>query len=150
MTKKFSALLLCSILFAFQYAPAQAWEATGHRVVARVVDRYLSPKARRGVENLLSPGENLPDISVWADEFRGAGARSAAGVQALLLLGSAYLRRRVGETVGDPALGFRGVHAELDAFQTLGDCRKSLAQRNANPQMVAERALLVLREACAR
>ncbi len=43
MTKKFSALLLCSILFAFQYAPAQAWEATGHRVVARVADRYLVP-----------------------------------------------------------------------------------------------------------
>ena len=92
----------------------------------------------------------LPDLLDWAEEYRGARAPAAAGVQTLLLLCSAFLRRRVGETIGDPALGDRGVRAELDAFQTLGDCRKSLAQRNANPQMVAERALLVLREACAR
>ena len=32
----------------------------------------------------------------------------------------------------------------------LATCRKTLVQRNANPQMVAERALLSLREACAR
>ena len=30
---------------------------------------------------------------------------------------------------------------------TLNDCRKTLSQRNANPQMVVERALLALREA---
>jgi len=93
---------------------------------------------------------NLPELLDWAEEYRGARAPAAAGVQTLLLLGSAYLRRRAGETVGDPTSGTPCVRAELDAFKTLGDCRKSLAQRNANPQMVAERALLVLREACAQ
>jgi hypothetical protein len=29
-------------------------------------------------------------------------------------------------------------------------CRKALVQRNANPQMVAERALIALREAVAQ
>jgi hypothetical protein len=38
----------------------------------------------------------------------------------------------------------------LDAFQTLSDCRKTLSQRNANPQMVVERALLALRESALR
>ncbi len=37
----------------------------------------------------------------------------------------------------------------LDAFGTLQSCRKALVQRNANPQMVAERALFALREASA-
>ena len=39
---------------------------------------------------------------------------------------------------------------DLDAFQTLNDCRKTLSQRNANPQMVVERALLALRESARR
>ena len=42
------------------------------------------------------------------------------------------------------------MRAELEAWRSLSACRKDLAQRNANPQMVAERALLALREACAR
>ncbi len=93
---------------------------------------------------------SLPDLLDWAEEYRGARAPAAAGVQALLLLGSAYLRRRAGEAITEATPGEGGVRAELDAFHTLGDCRKSLAQRNANPQMVAERALLALRQACAR
>jgi hypothetical protein len=35
----------------------------------------------------------------------------------------------------------------VDAFRELQACRKALAQRNANPQLVAERALMALREA---
>ena len=39
------------------------------------------------------------------------------------------------------------VQSELDAFQTLTNCRKAIFQRNANPQMIAERALLDVRSA---
>ena len=35
----------------------------------------------------------------------------------------------------------------LDAFRVLGECRRDLAQRNANPQMVAERAVMVVQQA---
>jgi hypothetical protein len=42
------------------------------------------------------------------------------------------------------------VTRDLDAFRTLNDCRKTLSQRNANPQMVVERALLALRESARR
>jgi len=118
------------------------------------LDPLDDPENAEIVQRLAQIGRaKLPDLLDWAEEYRGARAPAAAGVQTLLLLGSAYLRRRVGttigETTGDSLLKSRGVRAELDAFQTLGDCRKCLAQRNANPQMVAERALLVLREACA-
>ena len=36
------------------------------------------------------------------------------------------------------------VRRALDADRELSACRKSLDQRNANPQMVAERALLAI------
>jgi hypothetical protein len=39
------------------------------------------------------------------------------------------------------------VDPELGVFSTLAACRKALIQRNANPQMIAERALFALRGA---
>jgi hypothetical protein len=115
------------------------------------LDPLDDPEHAETVQRLEQIGRaNLPALLDWAEEFRGARAPAAAGVQGLLLLGSAFLRRRAGEGIAGPGVSGRGVGAELDAFQVLGDCRKSLAQRNANPQMVAERALLAIREACAQ
>ena len=57
------------------------------------------------------------------------------------------LRDRV---VDGASAGRRDLAGELAAFSTLQACRRSLAQRNANPQMVAERALLALRAAAQR
>ena len=64
----------------------------------------------------------------------------------LLATGSQWLHERAAARVAehsDPS-------AWLRAFHTLSSCRKDLDQRNANPQMVAERALLALREASVR
>jgi hypothetical protein len=91
-------------------------------------------------------GASVPDLLDWAEEFRGARAVAAARVEILLATASDWLRRRVGEA----AVSGRGVRAELDACRTLSSCRKSLVQRNANPQMVAERALLAVREGASR
>ena len=52
------------------------------------------------------------------------------------------VRRRAADGRPDAELAIRA-----DAFRELQQCRKALAQRNANPQMVAERALMALREA---
>jgi hypothetical protein len=60
-------------------------------------------------------------------------------------VGSGWLRARVRRAAAEG----RPARAELDAFRTLGRCRKDLDQRNANPQMVAERALFAVREAIA-
>jgi DNA polymerase III delta prime subunit len=90
---------------------------------------------------------SLPQILDWAEEFRGGRAESAARVELLLDTASAWIQRRVAERAAargalrGPLGALRG---PLGAFRTLSGCRKALAQRNANPQMVAERALFAL------
>jgi DNA polymerase III delta prime subunit len=82
----------------------------------------------------------------WAEEYRGARAAAAAQVTTLLVVGSEWLRDRVASALH---AGREGVRPELEAFRTLARCRRDLAQRNANPQMIAERALFALRAAVA-
>ncbi len=95
-------------------------------------------------------GQDTPGLLDWAEEYRGARAVAAARVQTLLATSSEWLRERVVDAVadsdGDAASG-RRVHPQLEAFRTLQRCRQELAQRNANPQMVAERALFAVRSA---
>jgi DNA polymerase-3 subunit delta' len=92
-------------------------------------------------------GIGIPALLDWAEEYRGARAEAAEGVATLLATGSAWLRARVRDAL---AAGTRDVERDLDAFQALGECRRALVQRNANPQMVAERALLALRGVASR
>lgn len=90
------------------------------------------------------PHLGISELLDWAENYRGARADAAAGVTALLETAARVLRERVATRV---AAGEVAVRPELDAFRDLQACRKSLAQRNANPQMVAERALLALQGA---
>ncbi len=84
---------------------------------------------------------SVPALLDWAEEFRGARGDTAPAVATLLETAGLVLRERV---TGRCAAGERDVGAELDAFRELLACRKTLVQRNANPQMIAERALLAL------
>jgi DNA polymerase-3 subunit delta' len=84
---------------------------------------------------------SIPELLDWAEEFRGARGDTAPAVAMLIETAGLFLRERVTERC---AAGERGVGAELDAFRELLACRKTLVQRNANPQMIAERALLAL------
>lgn len=82
----------------------------------------------------------------FAEQYRGARAIAAEGVTELIDVSAAWLRDEVkarvaeGETPGKRA---------LDAHRSLQQLRRDLVQRNANPQMVAERLLLGLRDAVA-
>ena len=69
---------------------------------------------------------------------------AAAEVELLLDTSSRWLRERVEIRLQE---GHSSVDPELDVFSTLAACRKALIQRNANPQMIAERALFALRGA---
>ena len=109
-------------------------------------DLLADPGARGVVERLEGLRRAaLPVLLDWAEEYRGARAPAAEKVHGLLELGSAWLSG----LVRDGAREGRNLRAEVDAFSELTACRKSLDQRNANPQMVAERALLALREVAA-
>jgi S1/P1 Nuclease len=50
--------------------PAWAWGRLGHRVISRIAEQNLTPKAKAAIAELLEPGENLADASTWADENR--------------------------------------------------------------------------------
>jgi DNA polymerase-3 subunit delta' len=88
----------------------------------------------------------IPEILDWAEEYRGPRAEAAEALHRLLDTGLAWLRRRVGDALRDPG---RDPRPALDAGRALSEGRKHLDQRNANPQMVAERVLFALREAAA-
>ncbi len=53
-------------------APAHAWGAQGHRLVAEVADARLNPTARAEVDRLLAtePDATLASIAPWADQLR--------------------------------------------------------------------------------
>jgi len=86
----------------------------------------------------------VPALLDWAEEYRGERAAAAESVRELLAVGSEWLRERATERA---RAGAASARAELAAFDALQACRKDLAQRNANAQMVVERALLALHEA---
>ncbi len=110
-------------------------------------DPLAEPEAQELVARLEALGGARPhEILDWAEEFRGARAPAAAQVHRLLQVSSAWLRRRVKQRVRGPG---GDVRHQLAAHAELSECRKSLDQRNANPQMVAERALLALQQASA-
>lgn len=75
-----SLLMLAAALFS---APAHAWWAYGHRLVARLAEHQLTPEARTEVHRLLAleHHRSLADVASWADELRehdpDLGRRSA-------------------------------------------------------------------------
>jgi DNA polymerase III delta prime subunit len=89
----------------------------------------------------------IPDLLDWAAEYRGARATVVGSVEAFLETASLWMRDHVATAVCETEAD---VTRDLDAFRTLNDCRKTLSQRNANPQMVVERALLALRGSALR
>ncbi|HET6304812.1 MAG TPA: hypothetical protein VFG80_08520 [Myxococcota bacterium] len=109
----------------------------------RLVGEDAPEPVREAARRLAQLGDaSLADVLDWAEEYRG-GRTGAVAVAGLLETATAWLRDRVVDRV---RAGDRDVAGDLDAFATLHACRQSLAQRNANPQMVAERALLAVRE----
>ena len=97
---------------------------------------------------------SLTDLLDWAEEYRGVRAIAAPRVQTLIAIGSEWLREDIAASVAAPEEPAARapeplVHAKLDAFRALAACRRDLAQRNANPQMVAERTLLAMRQVVA-
>lgn len=88
------------------------------------------------------PSATLPTLLDWAEEYRGTRAEAQEAVEGLLDVAGAWLRTRVASRLREPEAD---ASPELATHAVLTACRKSLEQRNANPQMVAERALLALR-----
>jgi hypothetical protein len=62
--------LALGVLFQVILAPTvHAWGPTGHRVVAEIAQRHLTPIARARVSKILG-GRTLADVANWPDELR--------------------------------------------------------------------------------
>jgi len=113
-------------------------------------DPWRSPSASDDARELMLRIEqigaaSLPELLDWAEEYRGARADASRAVELLLEAGGSWLRERVRAGACDGKTGL-DLRPALEAFHVLRAARRSLLSRNANPQMVAERALLALRE----
>jgi hypothetical protein len=82
----------------------------------------------------------------FAEQYRGARAPAAEGVTELIDVSAAWLCEEVKTRV---VQGETPSIRSLDAHRSLQQLRRDLIGRNANPQMVAERLLLGLRDAVA-
>jgi hypothetical protein len=91
-------------------------------------------------------GRSIGDILDFAEQYRGARATAAESVTELLDVSAAWLASSVKARV---ERGETPATRELDAHRSLQQLRRDLIQRNANPQMVAERLLLGLRDVVA-
>lgn len=109
----------------------------------RLEDRELSERSQEWLARFPEFGRaTIPELLDEAEAFRGARAPAAEAVAEFLETASLWLRERTLSRAGEVS-----VEEELRAWKTLQEGRKALAQRNANPQMVAERALLALHHA---
>lgn len=113
-------------------------------------DPWRSPSASDDARELILRIEqigaaSLPELLDWAEEYRGARADASRAVELLLEAGGSWLRERVRAAACEGKAG-GDLKPALEAFQVLRAARRSLLSRNANPQMVAERALLALHE----
>ncbi len=73
------ALLLALLALAPTFA--HAWGPSGHRIVAALAERQLSPEAKAEMRRLLAitHEHSLADIATWADELRNDPAQAALG-----------------------------------------------------------------------
>ncbi|MFZ4712688.1 MAG: S1/P1 nuclease [Bacteriovoracaceae bacterium] len=71
---KQTIVLLCLSLFTTEL---YAWGAIGHRIVGKIAEDNLSPKAKESIAALL-PGQSLADVSTWADMIRSDPAWAKA------------------------------------------------------------------------
>ena len=102
-----------------------------------------------------SRGSPMSTVLSYIDRALGIGLESLRALELTQCFAAlahrayqhALLRERVRLLVSEHR---QDVSRELDAFKVLSHCRRDLAQRNANPQMVAEHGLFAVREAIGR
>jgi len=71
------SLAITSLIVPQCCSTACAWGRLGHRVIARLAEKHMTPDAKAAVAALLEPGESLADASLWADENRGRLPKTA-------------------------------------------------------------------------
>ncbi len=71
--KKLSFLLLFIFLNSYISYSSDDWSKTGHRATGEIAEKYLTKKARKGIEKLLD-GHSIAYVSNYADEIKSDNA----------------------------------------------------------------------------
>jgi hypothetical protein len=120
-----------ALLVTFQLgSPAWAWGRLGHRVISRIAENQLTPKAKAAIAALLPEGECIADASTWADGNRGRLPKTAPWHYVDVPLDEPRYDRRFSADV--PQKGF--IVDKIHEFQailkdpdrSIEDCRFSL------------------------
>ena len=69
MTRRTIFAVVATILATTFTLEASAWGGFGHRTVAEIAERHLTPKAKANIERY-TKGTPLADYSVWLDQVR--------------------------------------------------------------------------------
>ena len=69
LNKRILLKVVATFLLLTLPSSAYAWGPTGHRVVAEIAQRHLTPAAQAKVSSLLD-GRTLADVANWPDELR--------------------------------------------------------------------------------
>jgi len=64
---KKTAVVFTTLMFLS--VQGMAWGALGHQIIAKVAERYLTPKAAARIQEV--GGFTLPEVSMWMDQVRG-------------------------------------------------------------------------------
>ena len=112
-------------------SPAMAWGPQGHRVIAEVAERRLTPAARAAVRDLLHEGDTLAGIANWADHEGHEAVPDSANWH--------FINVPIATARFDP----REVRGENNVVAKIAHYRKILADRSL-PRAERSRALLFL------
>ncbi len=70
-----------ALLLLFQVsAPVWAWGRLGHRVISRIAEKKLNPKAKAAIAELLDEGESIADASTWPSRSKRTKNNAKLGV----------------------------------------------------------------------
>jgi hypothetical protein len=65
--QKWMVIGFAGLAIVWTAPPALAWGRLGHRVIARLAEKHMTPEAKNGAAALLGSGESMADASLWAD-----------------------------------------------------------------------------------
>jgi hypothetical protein len=118
---------LLTLLVTHQTAtPAWAWGRLGHRVIARLAEKHMTPEAKAAVAAPLEPGESMAGASLRADEIRGRMRKTAPWHYVNVSLNQARYNRKW--SADDPQHGF--IVDKINEFRlVVKDKSKSIEER---------------------
>ena len=121
---KFFASSLCMFLVAV--SPCFGWGPEGHRVVAMIATKHLTPEAANKLKAMVGPHDTLAAISVWADDIREENPETAPWHYIDIPLTASTLDMRRDCREGNCVV------ARIEKFRT------ELANQSANPAVRRE------------